>query len=299
MPTTRFFTLFRQHWDAGTGRPANKDVRYAGWTTKEFADTMRQCGAPISDDAARLWYRGTELKRNLPRATQKVAILKVFFPDRHADQAMEDAWQFARDNTAAPAAAESPNATDGWQLTENRATKGLAEIQFHDLETTNQQDHWKLQATPLFGVVELDDADIGLKDATLTVTTQYTIAQGSMLGDPARPHAHIKRIANGARITGPTDNHMRLEGTPVSEDHLAMIEPGEDGADSISLTLHAGRRSFHVTLPNDATETEDEKSIRDKKQRVLDLLLFNSATKDPQGRAILAKATRKRITPDS
>jgi hypothetical protein len=111
-PKIGFFSLFRQHWDNGSGRGDQRDVRYRSWTAKEFVDRMGRCGCQVSDDSVRLWYRGEVV----PRATMKVGILRVFFPaatgqgDTAADadfRAMEEAWQQAQDRPPAESRREA------------------------------------------------------------------------------------------------------------------------------------------------------------------------------------------------
>jgi hypothetical protein len=120
---SEFFMLFDKHWEAGSGRPPQRDVRYDYWIPSEFLNRLGKCGCVITDDTLANWRNG----KALPREPAFKAILRVFFPsdsmqgqsqgktDTDREQ-MRLAYEIAKDERR-----RKPRAPESWRASKTQA----------------------------------------------------------------------------------------------------------------------------------------------------------------------------------
>jgi hypothetical protein len=303
-PKSAFWASFKQHWKEGAGRPARADPRHKGWTDREFLDAMGRCGHQISDDVLRLWWAG----RSFPNPHSKEGIFKVYFPgsdggkgDTDADKGfrgMEGLWRQVHDRPRSRGDQPPPNEPSGplaeWTISQGRGTEGIVELRLHPPPPGNVADTFYVDATLRLDTGEYDceerTVSIGLRDAFLSIVSPgYQTAKGSLIGERAE-HEHFKPAPGGAKISGPVDGHGCLSGDPLGEEHLAIIEPAGEGEETVTVAVHAGRRSFVVSTADTQDERTGSNVAPANKDAVLNALIYKGREKDAQGRVILALA---------
>lgn len=312
-----FWRLFNLHWENGTGRTSAKSA-YPGWTAREFMDALAMNRSAVSSDILRMWRANTRF----PNKNSIEGLLAVFFPISESGQrieasrqnflAMRTAWEQARQaramyRTSQRNTATAPHRNDEWIADGTFGTEGLAELAFHPLVPTESENCFRLFASPIFGVWELDDAEIGLTEIFLRVhSTSHQAAHATMFGERiASPY--VQRVAGGLKLLGPVDHFGRLTGNPLignlanghiaQQEPLAIMEPCGDGADSITISMHAGRRHMHIRLLTDPPNAEglgEDPALQAQRLQILDGFMNDNRTRDTQGRLILASTTRVR-----
>jgi hypothetical protein len=97
VPEPDFHHMFVQHWNGGTGMPADRRRVLGRWTRKDFVDALAKLKCSVSDGTVDRWLLGTNQTNRRDTVT---AILAVFFPTpldsgpEHPDrQRMMDAWE--------------------------------------------------------------------------------------------------------------------------------------------------------------------------------------------------------------
>ncbi len=130
---------------------------------------------------------------------------------------------------------------------------------------------------------------IGLMEALLCMNSEHWQAtRQSFVSE--RGHPNFRLSAAGARIVGPVDDATgMIDGQPLGEDELAVVEPVGSGEGPIQVAVHAARGSFRVLakLPGGTT-----KHVSRTQDAVLNALLYDQyPDRDGVDRVILAQAT--------
>jgi len=187
-------------------------------------------------------------------------------------------------------------------------TEGLADLGLVEPQQGNEPNSpWYIRARLRFGIAEHEDDDgsriyIGLRQAFLSVhASGYRVVVRSLIGQRAAHPNFAERVdRSGVDVIGPRPNGtVCLQGDPLEEHHLALIQSAGDakGEESVTVTLRAFRGSFAASLsptPDDSPENDVAATERDK---VINALIAKSRKKDNQGRVLLARDTMKRQKP--
>jgi nucleoside phosphorylase len=184
-----------------------------------------------------------------------------------------------------------------WAILGSSRTHGLAELRLHQPRPGNVPGTYYVEATLRLGRGEYDYEDhtvsIGLREAFLSLdSSSYQAAQRSMIGERAA-HADFQPDVGGVKITGPRKGGC-LVGEPLDEEYLAIIEPTEEGDETVTVSLHAGRLSFEVALVDRQDGKLSIEATPINKRVVLNTLIYERRERDPQGRVILAGAQMRR-----
>ena len=311
-PKSAFAALFRQHWDAGTGRQGKIDPRYKSWTTREFLDAMEKAGNGISNDTLNHWLHG----ENVPQPEPRTALLKVLFPkategkgdtadDRlwnEMDAVWKPAWYGSRPRRGrlppAPPLPEAwPMLEDGWDM------GWLVQFLLHEPVPVNEQPGaFYVPATLRLGQLERTCEHgtfaVSLNSAFVEIpANSYQLAKGMIAGAKNFPHDHFVSEAGGARIIGP---HVgkRLHGDVLLDEHLAMIEEGVRGGDPLTVRIVASPSEIDIVATEACEANPAGGPVTVTKSNLMKLLVLDRCKQDSDGRAILAQHRRRRSRPE-
>jgi hypothetical protein len=189
-----------------------------------------------------------------------------------------------------------------WERTEATALPGLVELRLHPPRAGNEvPDSYYVDATLLFGTARADHVPedgaeprsvaIALRQALLTIgSDSYSPLKGTMLGERGDASPHYRRVAGGVEITGPAPDD-KLEGNPVGDEYLEVIAGTNVGDDPFAVSVAADWGAFVVT---EATIPSGSNAPSGNRTAILNALIYARATKDLNGRAVLARATLRR-----
>jgi hypothetical protein len=305
-PKSVFRDIFGRHWSNGRGRPSGT------WTTRLFLAAMTKANCSITDDTCRLWLRG----QNVPRAKQKDAILRVFFPkcdsegsgaDAEDHREFEAAWERASAETqrSARASGLSDEPVNDWALYEaEHEVAGLVELEPQQPSPGNIPQTYYLHATLRFGTITPTCNDrmvfIGLEESHLSIRASgYLVRKGSMIGERSPMETLQRDASRGVKISGPRDKWGNLSNDALGDEHIAIIESRGTGDENVAIVVAAEKWNVAVAAVegNDGVRYEDRSRVRvssAEKEAVLDALLRKGRPADELGRLIVAKATMKR-----
>jgi hypothetical protein len=313
---SRFFALFLQHWNAGTGLAVHdkKAMEHEGhWSARTFANAMEWAGAGGADPGTiQSWLIGDRW----PQRMRKDAILKVFFrvpkgvgPDPQIERLraeMDGAWQegqVGRSRTQFLTRREEPDVAAIWIGADNPFdTAGVASLTLDPPQQGNEPNApWYVRARLWLDVGEYEAEDgkrfyLGLRRAFISLAAAgFRVVNRSLIGDKARPHPNFEGRSNGVDVIGPrlVENGC-LSGDPLGEDYIAQIWPADDGTGqaTVTVSLHAFRSDFAFILPA-SHDTEESEVASLEKDRVLNVLISKNR-RDEQGRVLVARDTMKR-----
>lgn len=192
--------------------------------------------------------------------------------------------------------------TAAWERTEATALPGLVEFRLHPPRTGNEvPDSYYVESTLLFGTACADDVPedggeprsvaIALRHALLAIgSDSYSPLKDTMLGERGDTSPNYRRVAGGVEVTGPTPDGV-LEGSPVGDEHLAVIAGTNAGDDPFAVSVAANWGAFVVT---EAAAPAGGNTPSGNRTAILNALLYKAAEKDRLGRAVLAQATLRR-----
>jgi hypothetical protein len=220
----------------------------------------------------------------------------------------EFAVRLAKANPAAAgprrtALADAPAAA--WERTEATALPGLVELRLHPPHAANEvPDSFYVDATLLFGTACADhlpedgseprSVTIALRQALLAIGSEsYAPLKDSMLGERGEVSPHYRRVAGGVEVTGPAPDGV-LEGSPVADEHLAVVAGTHAGDEPFAVSVAANWGAFVVTEP---AAPPGSNAPAGNRTAILNALIYASAAKDRLGRAVLARATMRRKEP--
>ena len=311
----RFFALFQQHWNAGTGLASHSKSamdRDGRWTVQTFGDAMEWAGVSTIDPGTiQSWLD----KERWPQKERKNGVLKVFFrlpkgiaadpeTDRLREQ-MEIAWQQGqearvRSQPASRSAEREVNAA--WIAAGSPVrTPGLASLTLDEPQQGNEPDAtWYVRARLRLETAEYEREDgqsvfIALRNAFLTIfASGYRVANGSLISERSH-HPNFRPKGDGVEVVGPCEEGFCLNGDPLGEDQIAQIKPADDGKgeESVTVALYAFRRSFAVSLSPTPRQIDGSDVAAIERDAVLNALIAKGR-KDSQGRLLLARDTMKR-----
>jgi len=193
-----------------------------------------------------------------------------------------------------------------WVPDRSEAFTDLASAQLHPPRALNSRpDCYYLDASLRFAPAEYAVGNhavvIGVREATLSLASSaYQIAHMSLLGDAARPLHGVTVTGNGITVVSLSNNAM-LAGNPLGEHYFAVVEPvgTTDSTVTVTVTLHAARRSFSFALLDDDSAA-DIPAVSPAKDAILNLIYGDAlaSCRDPAtGRLSLAVATMRRNVP--
>lgn len=192
----------------------------------------------------------------------------------------------------------------GWTFTEGTVLPGLVELRLHPPRPGNEvPDSFYVDATLLFGTaypdyVPDDGQDprtiaIALRKALLAIGSRsYRPLKGSMIGERGETE-HVRRVAGYVEITGPAPNGT-LEGSPIGDQHLAVIAGTNAGDDPFAVTVAANWGSFVITDADAPPERPGSNTPSGNKTAILNALIYKNVRKDELGRPVLGHATMQR-----
>jgi hypothetical protein len=313
--SVRFFELFSQHWQAGTGLPTHDKRamdRDGRWIVRTFSNAMEWAGIPSTDPATiQSWLRG----QRWPQRERKDAILKVFFrvpkgqeidstarlQREELDQAWLDGQSRARHEPQMAEQHSEPEAPKRWMPAgTSAAIAGLASVRVAEPAPANDPaSGWFVKARIRLGQAEYEREDgtpvyIAVEAAVLSVAASgYQVATGSLIGHQS-DHSNFRQETDNdsVAVIGPAPRNC-LEGDPAHDETLARIVPiAESGSDeSVGVSLHAFRRCFVVSL----TPTPLDCVGFEEKQAVLNRFIELGRERDAQGRVLLARDKMIRV----
>ena len=282
-----FAILLDSHLKRGQNsvRPSNQ---WRPWSNNDFAGVVG-----VSPNSVANWRNG----QNPIPPEDIIPVLNALFGDEVTfaphRRAVREAWERAKGLVPDPV----PEPEDAWEAIER--TGGIfAEVTLHPPVAANQPEHFRLSATVHLAPAE-HDADgriviIGLKEAFLSITTSgHQIAFNSLIGERT-PHSNVSPGVGGVFITGPRDSDGLLKGNPIGDDHLAAIEPGVPGNDTVTLRVCATPRSFSFAYASDPDSLIAKVEERPNRTAILSVLLGEMLSRDSLGRIILASASMRR-----
>jgi hypothetical protein len=284
-----FATLLDGHLRRGQ-HPDYEPSRWRPWGNLDLAGAVG-----VSPNSVANW-RNTD---NPIPPSDVLPLLDALFGDRPEfgghRRALKEAWERARGLIP-----EEREIVDVWEPTSNQGSS-LAEVILHQpLPTNHSPDSYLLHATLRLAPAEQCDGDrtviVGLKAAFLSIAgSGYQTAWNSMIGERT-PHPNVEPSVNGLIITGPTSSEGWLKGNPIGDDHLAIIEPGPPGNNSITISVCAGPRAFSFSYVSDPDKQPIKAEEKPNRAAVLNLLFGEDMPCDSQGRIILARSTIRRKT---
>jgi hypothetical protein len=217
------------------------------------------------------------------------------------------AARLARANRAAPA----PHASaifdapaDDWEFTEATVLRGLVELRLHPPRPGNEvSGSLYVDATLLFGTAcpdyMPDDGQdprsiaIALRQARLAIGSEsYRPLKGSMIGERGDCE-HLRRVAGYLEITGPAPNGT-LKGSPIGDQHLAVIAGTNAGDGAFAVTVTANWGSFVVIDADTPPESGGSNTPSANKTAILNALIYENVRRDELGHPVLARATMQR-----
>lgn len=301
-----FFTLFRRHWDAGTGleyhapHAVKRDGRFI---YKTFADAYAKASRSAPDlKTVEAWKAG----RRRPQEESKSAILAVFFPAprdaaaQAACAAMEAAWQRLPRSAPAAVAEDATPALTGWTFDDPETLmKGLAELVLHQPVLDNDlPGAFRLRATLALDSNVYTEAEDG---HGYRVTLRDPIMALHCIGyhlDPATKldseHPHLKSIPHGWRVAGAE----RADGSDVTRQReLGLIIPHGDGKGRLTVVLKGGRHCVTVVPTDSEGQALPQAVPTEEKAAVLDMLFRARLGRDADGVTILARHGAARGAP--
>jgi len=151
-----------------------------------------------------------------------------------------------------------------------------------------------LVITPDHDVTYRDQAVIiGLTDALLCMDSNgWQAARRSFVSE--RGHPNFELSAAGARIVGPRDAATgMINGEPMGDDDLAVVEPIGAGDAPINVAVHAPRGSFRVLVrAGKSIQGAPADRVSRTQNLVLNALLHEQLRdRDDRDRAVLARVT--------
>ncbi|GEM_PF-1767807 len=297
------------HAELDRGQRADKPPeQWSPWTHGAFAETMGKTANAIAN-----WRN----QATLHPPDNIIPLLNTFYGDdtRYAVQrlAMLRLWRQARgydiDDAPLPPPVLTPTHSESFQ-----GPVELVDLRAHPVPANDGTVRLNASLT-----ISPDDSvafqgravSIGLTEALLTLqSANWQPAHLSMIGE--KPHDNVTRIAPGSRITGPRDALGRLNGQPLGEEPVAIIErvggkrltisasgtageePGaiiervgpEDGR--VTLTIRAPRGSFDVrTRASPDAPVPIERAVSDTQKIILDALFQEQLTNHDERRAAI------------
>ena len=298
---TRFFALFIQHWNAGTGLDIKAAKRDERWTVRHFSDAVERAGFAAPDPETIGGWLNAE---RWPQPARKDAILAVFFPAKSGNDAaraeMLASWTEGQREAPArrKARLEDSPVPLKWVISRHVSTEGLADLRLHQPQPLNEEGSYRVEASARIDIAEFghdrQDYAIGVTTVLLAVESEaYQVTRGSMIGE--RPTGLPARVrADGVEMTGPRDPDSGcIVGDLLNGEHVAHIESLNDGEGPVHVSLRAARRAFKV-LGLDAQGRNTPVPVSEETDAVLNILLGKDREKDSLGRVLLAKMSMAR-----
>ena len=313
-PRIRFFSLFRTHWEQGTGQKRTD----ACWAHRTFSDAIGRAGINTIDPATvDDWLAGTRL----PLKSRKDAILRVFFGDCEKNPALRQerddldaAWHAAssqiRSERRQSSDAAEADATTEWRTYAATYVNELVELRLSKPRFANDLQSLYLEGTLQICSTEYETDGryfkIGIRSAFLSVNSQsHQLVVGSMIGNRS-PSEQYRRRPGGIEIVGPLDEHGCLQAHLFGDEYIAVMEPIQHGDEWISATLKTSSRNFVAQLiegyVSDECQADKEAHgiVHLEKDAIINILINKDANqngrikRDSQGRPILAEAIIRR-----
>jgi hypothetical protein len=113
-----------------------------------------------------------------------------------------------------------------------------------------------------------------------------------MIGE-RKVHENARAKPGGIEFS-PTGGRGCLAGDLLGEEYIAVMEPSGTGELLVTVGLHAGKRSFDITVVDDQGERGDSSVVSIEKDAVLNALIYKGSQKDGQGRVVLARARMRK-----
>ena len=260
------------------------------WTNANFAATFKASASAVAN-----WRNQVTLHP----PDNIIPLLKTFYgddPEFAAKRlAMQALWRRAKgfdtDDQSPEVAVLTPADRKNFQ-----GPVRLVDLRAHSVPANDSTIRLPatLVVSPDDGVVFQGKAvSIGLTDAVLAFqSTSWQPAHMGMIGE--KPHEHFRPIPQAARIVGPRDKFGRLDGVPLGEEPVAIIEriPNtEDGPVTLSVLAPQGGFDVRVRASPDAP-IPAEQAVSPTKKIILDALFQEQLTNhDDRRAAILAQVT--------
>ena len=134
---------------------------------------------------------------------------------------------------------------------------------------------------------------IGLTDAWLCMDSEsWQPTWRSLVSE--RDHPNFRLSAAGARIVGPRDTAIdMIDGEPLGDEHLAVVEPIGIGGGPINVAIRAPRDSFRVLVGGSkGTQGSPPEHVSSTQKLVLSALFHEQLhDRDDRDRAVLARVT--------
>jgi hypothetical protein len=124
---------------------------------------------------------------------------------------------------------------------------------------------------------------IGVRDVGLAIDSpSYQPAKGTLVAE-RRPMENMK-VKPGGLEFHPDAGKTHLEGDILRGEHIAVMEPTATAEAVITVTAHAGRRSFLLWAEDKLTAVSNEQDA------ILNVLIHKTKPKDALGRVVLARS---------
>jgi hypothetical protein len=224
--------------------------------------------------------------------TDIVPLLNILFGDIPAFQGwrrdLRDAWSRAKG--LLPPDSEQNTSEDissEWEIRNTDQSPGLAELRLHPPRPGNKRDTFYLDATFRMDLAEYEwecrTIFIGVRDVGLAIDSpSYQPAKGTLVAE-RRPMENMKLKPGGLEFH-PDAGKTHLEGDILRGEHIAVMEPTATAEAVITVTAHAGRRSFLLRAEDKLAAVSNEQDA------ILNVLIHKTKPKDALGRVVLARS---------
>lgn len=265
------------------------DVEQRNWKPWTDADFSGYVG--VSPNTVSNWRS----KTNPIPPTNILPLLNILFGDNPAFQGwrrdLTDAWSRAKGLLPEPEQNASEDVSLEWEIRNTDQSPGLTELRLHPPRPGNKRDTFYLDATFRMDLAEYEWKDrtifVGVRDVGLSVSSPSHQPAKDTLVAERRPMENMKLKPGGLEFH-PDTGKSHLEGDILRGEHIAVMEPTTAADAVITVTAHAGRRSFLL-------RTEDEVGLVSNEQdAILNVLIHKTKPKDELGRVVLARSRIKK-----
>jgi hypothetical protein len=294
LPVRRAFAiLLDEHLRHGQ-HPELPEARWKPWTNIDFAASV---GA--SPNSVANWRN----QRAPIPPDDIIPILDALFGDSPQfavhRRDLKDSWERAKGIKLADADGDIER-DDDWSFLSRTRTSDLAAVTLRQPKRANPAGCYYLNCSVEFGPLFMEDEHgrtvmVGLHDAKLQIDCDgsgFQIAQNSMLGLRA-PNAHVEPGVDSVSVHGPMINGV-LDGNPIGDDYIAMLEPGSPGDGPVSLTLTTLSRAVQFSYAREADQPLVPDSDKPNRVAILNILFGEALPRDTANRLLLARASMRR-----
>ncbi|MEJ0016490.1 MAG: hypothetical protein WDN25_07985 [Acetobacteraceae bacterium] len=132
--------------------------------------------------------------------------------------------------------------------------------------------------------------EIGVGDVLVAVESEYwQPVTGSVFRGGRHENAGRTAATGAALLAGPHDGSGRIDGEPLGEEPVLLMESKQDGDGPIVMSARVSREGFVVVPVHRDRANEPPAPLADTRKVVLDALFAGAYELDPRNRVVVAR----------